>query len=433
MNFVNTGLDDLILKSMDVENPSEDLVKAMNRQGLVQKEVQVKGKNGKTFTRKQWVKASEAQSAQKQPKAQDKSKGDSLVSKEIIKVRDSIENSGTATTSSKEVADMYTHSKNSNRKFEVKDNKDGSYTITSQLTPAAGDTKGDSSKGTKHDTTKDVKSTVSETMISGSEFDVVSQIDIAKKVAKKLNLNVKISKNKKEYYPFGDTSKPKQVSTYYAEVTGDKGDIQKLFSECKKYKSTQPHADSTQTSVTTQKLSPAEAKSKTKDMTKGVTDKKAFMEKVKASGITWKENDHEGINWMRCCMALNKHFENGGSDLSATSTKSADKSNSKTYENGHIDKNGNLVLSKDGDLGDFVEELTGKDMFEQKDYAVEALSKEDSDYEDATVESMGIDKATRNKDGSLSVTATVNGYIHYNSDDGLGDDDYFSKKVTFIV
>ena len=62
MNFINTGLDDQILKSMDAEyNPSEDLVKAMNKTGLVQKEVQVKGKNGQTFTRKQWVKASKEQ------------------------------------------------------------------------------------------------------------------------------------------------------------------------------------------------------------------------------------------------------------------------------------------------------------------------------------------------------------------------------------
>lgn len=60
INFINTGLDDQILKSMDAEfNPSDDLVKAMSKQGLVQKEIQVKGKNGQTFTRKQWVKASD--------------------------------------------------------------------------------------------------------------------------------------------------------------------------------------------------------------------------------------------------------------------------------------------------------------------------------------------------------------------------------------
>lgn len=66
------------------------------------------------------------------------------------------------------------------------------------------------------------------------------------------------------------------------------------------------------TQATGQKLSPADAKKKTQEITKGVSDKKSFMEKAKAQGITWKENDHEGINWMRCCMAMNKHFENGG-------------------------------------------------------------------------------------------------------------------------
>jgi len=29
-----------------------------------------------------------------------------------------------------------------------------------------------------------------------------------------------------------------------------------------------------------------------------------IIELAKKSGISWKENDHEGINWMRCCMAL---------------------------------------------------------------------------------------------------------------------------------
>lgn len=49
LNFIDTGLDDTTL---------EFLSKA-SRPGLVQKEITVKGKNGKTFTRKQWVKASD--------------------------------------------------------------------------------------------------------------------------------------------------------------------------------------------------------------------------------------------------------------------------------------------------------------------------------------------------------------------------------------
>lgn len=58
--FIDTGADEAILNSLPTQNISDDLVKAMNREGLVQKEVTVQGKNGETFTRKQWVRASEA-------------------------------------------------------------------------------------------------------------------------------------------------------------------------------------------------------------------------------------------------------------------------------------------------------------------------------------------------------------------------------------
>lgn len=76
----------------------------------------------------------------------------------------------------------------------------------------------------------------------------------------------------------------------------------------------------------TQKLSKADAKAKTQSFTSKVgkteAERSAFMDKVKASGITWKENDKPGINWMRCCMAMNSHFENGGtfSDAEALAT-----------------------------------------------------------------------------------------------------------------
>lgn len=58
--FVNSGTDEATVQDMKKSIArEEDLQKAMNKAGLVQKEVQVKGKNGQTFTRKQWVKASE--------------------------------------------------------------------------------------------------------------------------------------------------------------------------------------------------------------------------------------------------------------------------------------------------------------------------------------------------------------------------------------
>ena len=62
MEFVNHGTDEAILKSLPIDGVSDELVKAMRRQGLVQKEVQVKGKNGQVFMRKQWVKAGETSS-----------------------------------------------------------------------------------------------------------------------------------------------------------------------------------------------------------------------------------------------------------------------------------------------------------------------------------------------------------------------------------
>lgn len=55
--FVNNGLDDSVCKSMD-------------KGKLVQKEIQVKGKNGQTYTRKQWVRAGEDPTVDKQPKAE---------------------------------------------------------------------------------------------------------------------------------------------------------------------------------------------------------------------------------------------------------------------------------------------------------------------------------------------------------------------------
>lgn len=58
--FVNSGTDEATVQDMKKSIArEEDLQKAMNKAGLVQKEVQVQGKNGQTFTRKQWVKVSE--------------------------------------------------------------------------------------------------------------------------------------------------------------------------------------------------------------------------------------------------------------------------------------------------------------------------------------------------------------------------------------
>ena len=54
MNFVNNGTDDLILESLSKSvKPTDDLVKSLGRQGLVQKEITDKNEH----RRKVWVRA----------------------------------------------------------------------------------------------------------------------------------------------------------------------------------------------------------------------------------------------------------------------------------------------------------------------------------------------------------------------------------------
>lgn len=59
------------LAKLNPETTEESLIKAMNKEGLVQKEVTVQRRNGTTFTRKQWVRASKV----KEPKSPKGKKG----------------------------------------------------------------------------------------------------------------------------------------------------------------------------------------------------------------------------------------------------------------------------------------------------------------------------------------------------------------------
>lgn len=60
-NFKRSNLDTEVLENMNAITPSDELSKALKKEGLVQKDVTVQGKNG-TYTRKQWVRASEVTS-----------------------------------------------------------------------------------------------------------------------------------------------------------------------------------------------------------------------------------------------------------------------------------------------------------------------------------------------------------------------------------
>ena len=106
----------------------------------------------------------------------------------------------------------------------------------------------------------------------------------------------------------------------------------------------------TNTSSSTTKLSKDEAKKKTQSITSSIgKDEKSrndFMTKAKAQGISWKENDNVGINWMRCCMAINSHFENGGSwDTDVKSTSKDVTDTKKSNEVINLTNDSNTVTS----------------------------------------------------------------------------------------
>lgn len=527
ISFVNTGLDEQILKSMPVEDVSEDLEKAMNKQGMVQKEVQVKGKNG-TFTRKQWVRASEEQKSgngtQKPDSTNLKSNREVLTEKLKNKYGSkvtlgTIERSpksdrgnnlaflvsGYYKNSKGEVQHFYermyidsdstskdtSQSKSDNvsdpnmgktlnvgakkatvksyDKLSVAEKREGADTIVSidgkrydyysnviangigSLVPHQDDPKIDMSAAQFKPGDKGMITIRSETIpvkvvdratlnhkimylvqedrplahgtpkkmywtsdynvkpIGGNKLDKpdkstnnsqktqdnlntdfnrakaenylnyhlgsgetgvkVTSLETTKdgKVKVNYDVDVKISvgvdsetgqteyeydtEARSETYDLSDlgissdTSKPTNNQDTKSEVSKEIRDVfvQKLHMPIPKsveqaksmledYKSRgytskksrdavieaskllgiDSNSNTTHQSTGGQKLSPSDAKKKTQEITKGVSDKKSFMEKAKAQGITWKENDHEGINWMRCCMAMNKYFENGG-------------------------------------------------------------------------------------------------------------------------
>ena len=418
MEFINTGLDERILKSLDVEHPSEELVKAMNKQGLVQKEVTVQGKNG-TFTRKQWVKASEVKSdTSKQvvmsPEDKDTMSYYGIKGTETLDELNHIRNK--ASKELKEVFKKYQKadrngdssarslgiSAEGKQKYLFKLDKYIDKVKTMQATSVISDKK--NSKPVKSDISSQKSKDLSK--MSESELkDRMKQVTTRmSELSKEMNSNSKAQgqlnsvatqAQKKEYdelveengnlmmelgkrkpaqqseskkdttdkdvldsklnphgYKVGDYLKVKHgrsYTTYQVKSLEKSKDIsgkEHVYLNCREimkngqvhdfnhiiiadsklisYKIDEPLTlknpsgkrskdNSQQSTVSGQKLSPADAKKKTQEITKGVSDKKSFMEKAKAQGITWKENDHEGINWMRCCMAMNKHFENGGS------------------------------------------------------------------------------------------------------------------------
>lgn len=420
--FKQGDTDERILKSMaeDTEHEynSEELSKALDKAKLVQKEVQVRGKNGQMHTRKQWVKAGEDQPTTKQPKAQEDTKD-----KKSRKV-----------TCADDVANGI---KSVNRKIKSELGIVNSVSSGSNLS-------GDGVYGCEaHIFTGKLggdnkAKTIVESYLK-KEFGNNVKVEFKEASNEKGHLiaSVKVSDNKNDSGSGGDdVSKEKTPTPAAGGSGGDDGTV-----KGKGKTVNMKHWTKVGTSQ--------EAKAQIAQMLASGKSREDCMSDFKAQGVAWKEHENPAINWMRAAMAMNKHLTSGATEQlkdsdsvskteeSKENTKSSkeDKENNsenrKTeYENGHIDKDGDLVVDDKSDLGELVSEITGTDSFDQKDLALEELEK-NSEYKGAFIEEMGIDKASQNKDGSISVTAYVRGYIDLDTDDG--DTENFDTYVTFDI
>lgn len=256
INFVNTGADEAILKSMSTDGCSEDLIKAMNKQGLVQKDVTVQGKNGKTFTRKQWVKAGDVKDSGKSQKP----------------IPEAVKECGVFGGETVQELEKIRHSLYKDMTYYYK----------------------------KYD--KAVNSNASDANTWGIMAEARQRrLGALDRYIKE----IKSAQNSQTSSTQPDSQQPSQTAQV-AQNTAGNGT----------------------------KLSKEDAKKKTQSYTSKIgkteSERKAFMDKVKTQGINWTESDNAGINWMRCCMAMNKHFAEGGDFDNSKGSKG---SSSKTKQN----------------------------------------------------------------------------------------------------
>ena len=322
INFVNTGADEAILKSMSTEGCSEDLIKAMNKQGLVQKDVTVQGKNGKTFTRKQWVKASDAKST-------DNTGNGDQSSKDIdnIKVGQHLHMNG-------EVYRILKINPTGNRwnldEFVVGElSKDGrvgrSFGMSKKyVSDNFGKNPGDKISGSekkmgkitemKSVTTSDGKKTL-EFTFGGEKYQAEVGRNFTFTVWDSRGEDSKISgKLKTEVY---DGKTYAYVGPY---TLGGMDNVVAINSKCK----VSPDTDTKKVSSGISFEMPAggDAKKVITGMISSGHSRKDVMSAAKASGITWVESNHEGINWMRASMSIQRHLtENSTVGDSSSKTK----------------------------------------------------------------------------------------------------------------
>lgn len=332
INFVNNGTDEAILKSMSAEECSEDLIKAMNKQGLVQKDVTVQGKNGKTFTRKQWVKASDVQST-----GNTSSTGQSSKDIDNIKVGQHLHMNG-------EVYRILKVRPTGNRdnldEFVVGElSKDGrvgrSFGMSKKyVSDNFGKNPGDKISGSekkmgkftemKSTTTSDGKETL-EFTFGGEKYQAEVGRNFTFTVWDSWGEDSKISGKLKTAVYNGETYA--YVGPYPLDGMDN---VVAINSKCKVSSDTDTKKASPDVSF--EMPAGGDAKKVITGMISSGHSRKDVMSAAKASGITWVESGHEGINWMRASMAIQKYLtENSTNGASNSKTKGTQ--STKTTEN----------------------------------------------------------------------------------------------------
>ena len=404
-SFYNSGSDEELLKSLDgdsVHADQEELAKAMNKAGLVQKEVQVRGKNGQIFTRKQWVKAGEDI---KQPKqaagsiqfsnddAEDISlkefledandseinnackeaglsdglilSSDSWSAEKIGKLRENstlVSKKGSTFVYSNSGTKFVYHEENGSMAVYVP--KDAKFHVNSKQTGAT----------TQSVTRKFTPSSFGFRAGGQNVADMMNELHEAFGIKSFSNGQVG---NGTAYLDNGESVgfRLDKDDKPYLMWQGQKFSVKELIDKWGGKKSQPPTSttqdNKAQVSTGQKQLSKEDAKKKTQSLTSSVgKDDKArndFMTRVKAQGVTWKENDHVGINWMRCCMAMNKHFENGGSLDDTKNTPSNESKNANIKSAKYSKKTGKVLedFGKSKQQFDSLEQFVGSDMFKQ--------------------------------------------------------------------
>lgn len=249
-SFVNNGDDENLLKSMigREDRDQEELVKALDKSGLVQVQTTVKGKNG-TYTRMQWKRASDVKDTDKvgQQPTEDKKPADDKP--------DSVSAQSLSSLPYDEIVNKLKEMPVGTKITGIRD-KSGRWDFDTTVEKHEGYIANYAVGNKRKETWWTVSSSKSH------EFEIANMIT-----------------GKNKYYGIQDAGQKKP-------------EAKKQSKSDKKQEEKKPVIELPKTKDELKKL-----------LGSGVS-RDDIMATAKANGVTWKHNDHAGINWMRCCMAL---------------------------------------------------------------------------------------------------------------------------------